>query len=206
MIRRFSWLLCCAALLGCSDATEVHVDGRIRIAVFTSGDPPQADEYLLTLDGERPLSVEPNGSILYDAVTEGTHVIHLFALADNCVVSGSTSPRSVQVRRGSVAEVQFTVICGPPLTGGFRVVVTSVGPLDEDGYQLSVAGSPLRSIGVNAQETYEGLTPGAHLITLKDVADFCEVIGGNPRPYTVVAGKSVQVALRVACGNPPGPA
>ena len=199
-------LACAAASLGCEDATDTASDGRIRITVATSGADPQAEEYLLTLDGSRPLAVTPNGSTIYDAVPEGTHVVHLFGLADNCAVSGSTSPRSVTVLGGDLAEISFTVVCSPPITGGFRIVVSTTGtPTDEDGYQLSVAGAPLRIIAVNAEETYQGLDPGLHLITLKDVADFCEVQGGNPQPYTVVPGKTVRVAIRVGCGGAPGP-
>lgn len=200
-------LACAAASLGCGEsATDTASDGRIQITVSTSGADPQAEEYLLTLDGARPLAVTPNGSAIYDTVPEGTHVVHLFALADNCAVSGSSSPRSVNVRGGDVAEISFSVVCSPPITGGFRVVVSTTGTLtDEDGYQLSVAGAPLRIIPVNAEETYQGLDPGVHLVTLKDVADFCEVQGGNPQPYTVVPGKTVRVAIRVGCGGTPAP-
>jgi hypothetical protein len=199
-------LACAAASLGCGAATDATSDGRIRINVTTSGADPQAEEYLLTLDSSRPLAVTPNGSTIYDAVPEGTHVVHLFALADNCAVSGSSSPRSVSVRGGGIVEISFNVVCSEPVTGGFRVVVTTTGPLiDEDGYQLSVAGAPLRTISVNAEETFQGLDPGMHLITLKDVADFCEVQGGNPQPYTVVPGKTVRVAIGVRCGGEPGP-
>ena len=199
-------LACAAASLGCGEsATDTASDGRIQITVSTSGADPQAEEYLLTLDGARPLAVTPNGSTIYDAVPEGTHVVHLFALADNCAVSGSSSPRSVNVRGGDVAEISFSVVCSPPITGGFRVVVSTTGTeTDDDGYQLSVAGAPLRAIAVNAEETYQGLDPGVHLVTLKDVADFCEVQGGNPQPYTVVAGKTVRVAIHVGCGGDPG--
>ena len=199
-------LACAAASLGCGSATDPASDGRIRINVTTSGGDPQAEEYLLTLDGARPLAVTPNGSTIYDGVPEGTHVVHLFSLADNCAVSGSSSPRSVTVRGGDVAEIGFTVVCGPPITGGFRIEVSTSGtPTDEDGYQLSVAGTSLRTIGVDALETYEGLDPGLHLVTLKDVADFCGVQGGNPQPYTVVAGKSVLVRIHVGCGAGSGP-
>ena len=204
-LRRLA-LACAAASFGCGDATDTTSSGRIRIGVTTSGADPQTEEYLLTLDGARPLAIPPNGVIVYDDVPEGTHVVHLFALADNCAVSGTTSPRSVTVRGGGVAEIGFTVVCGAPITGGFRVVVTTVGTeTDEDGYQLSVAGAPLRAIAVNAEELYQGLAPGMHLVTLKDVADFCEVQGGNPQPYTVVPGKTVRVAIRVVCGEGFGP-
>jgi hypothetical protein len=193
-----------AALLGCgSSTTEVpSSEGRIQITVSTSGAPPQSDEYLITLNGVQPLAVAPNGSASYEAVPEGTYVIHLFSLADNCIVSGTPDHRSVLVAGGKVVQVTFAVLCSEPVSGGFRIAVSTVGtPVDEDGYQLSVAGTPLRTIGVNAEEAYEGLAPGAHLVTLKDVADFCDVAGGNPQKFTVVPGKAVRVAIRVRCGD-----
>jgi hypothetical protein len=194
-----------AALLGCGTSTETDSAGRILVTVSTRGSDPQSDQYLLTLNGAHPLSILPNGSAIYEQVPEGTHVVHLFSLADNCVVSGSPTHRSVDLDEGEVVEVTFSVLCSEPVTGGFRVVVSTVGsPLDEDGYQLSVAGAPLRAIGVNASEVYEGLAPGVHLITLKDVADFCEVVGANPQPYTVVPGKAVRVVLGVRCGEGAG--
>jgi hypothetical protein len=196
-----------AAWLGCGEsATETASDGRIQITVTTTGADPQAEEYLLTLDGARPLAVTPDGSIIYDAVPEGTHVIHLFALADNCAVSGGSSPRAVNVRGGDFAEITFSVVCSPPVTGGFRIVVSTTGTAtDDDGYQLTVEGAPRRTIAINAEETFQGLEPGAHLVTLKDVADFCEVQGGNPQLYTVIAGKTVRIAVNVRCGGAPGP-
>jgi hypothetical protein len=193
-----------AALLACgSSTTEVPSDeGRIQITVSTSGAPPQSDEYLITLNGAQPLGIAPNGSASYEGVPEGTYVIHLFSLADNCIVSGTPDHRSVVVAGGKVVQVTFAVQCSEPVSGGFRIAVSTVGtPTDEDGYQLSVAGTPLRTIGVNAEEQYEGLAPGAHLVTLKDVADFCDVAGGNPQKFTVVPGKAVRVAIRVRCGD-----
>jgi hypothetical protein len=191
-----------AALLACGDLTESSSEGRILVTVSTSGAEPQSDEYLLTLNGARSLAITPNGSAVFDDVPPGTHVVHLFSLADNCAVSGSPNSRSVRMLGGGVIEVSFSVVCSVPETGGFRVVVSTTGtPLDDDGYQLSVAGTPVRPIGVNAEEAYEGLVPGVHLITLKDVADFCDVVGGNPQPYTVVPGKAVRVAISVRCGE-----
>ncbi|HEU4523958.1 MAG TPA: hypothetical protein VFR62_03000, partial [Gemmatimonadales bacterium] len=103
---------------------------------------------------------------------------------------------------GEVVQVIFSVLCSEPVSGGFRIAVSTVGtPADEDGYQLSVSGTPLRTIGLNAEERYEGLAPGAHFVTLKDVADFCQVVGGNPQRFTVVPGKAVRVSIMVRCGN-----
>jgi hypothetical protein len=203
-MRALSLLAGAAALLGCgSSTTEVpSSEGRIQITVSTTGAPPQSDEYLVTLDGFPPLAVAPNGSAAYEDVPAGTYVIHLFSLADNCLVSGTPDHRSIDVVRGEVVQVSFSVLCSEPVSGGFRITVTTVGtPTDEDGYQLSVSGTPLRTIGVNAEEHYEGLAPGAHLVTLKDVADICDVAGGNPQRFTVVRGKAVRVAMRVRCGD-----
>jgi hypothetical protein len=210
MMRALRWpLLAAVALLGCESVTEEGEEpgeGRIRVNVATSGADPQSDHFLLSLDGTRALTVGPNGSAIYDNVAEGTHVVHLFSLADNCAVSNGASPQSVVVRNGDFSQVSFSVVCSEPVSGGFRVIVTTAGPLvDEDGYQLSVASTPLRNIGVNAEEVYQGLEEGTYLITLKDVADFCDVRGANPSLYTLVPGKQVAVAIRVDCGIEPGP-
>jgi hypothetical protein len=190
-----------AAVVACGDSTESSSEGRILVSVSTVGAAPQSDAYLITLNGRLTLSIAPNGSAVFDEVPEGTHIVHLFSLADNCAVSGSPNSRAVRMIRGGVIEVRFSVVCGAPETGGFRVVIVTEGaPVDEDGYQLTVEGAPRRVIDINAEEHFEGLEPGVHLITLKDVAEFCEVVGGNPQPFTVVSGKSVLVRINVRCG------
>lgn len=206
-MRGFGWpLLASAAMVACDSATETGGEGRIRIQVSTTGADPQTDEYLLTLDGARQLSVAPNGSTIYDGVPAGNHIVHLFALADNCVVSDSTSLRSVQVRSGDLSEISFNVVCRSPISGGFRIVISTAGePTDKDGYDLFISGTPPRHIKTNTEEVYQGLVPGVVLVTLGDVEDFCEVMGGNPQRHTVVAGTSVQVDIQVACGSARGP-
>jgi hypothetical protein len=143
--------------------------------------------------------------VVYTGVAPGTHVVHLFGLPEGCQVLGA-NPRVVEVFGGGTGTVDFSVACSPPESGGFRIEVTTTGePLDDDGYQLAVAGAPLRIIEVNAREAYAGLAPGLHLITLKDVIPECRLQGGNPQPFTVVPGKSVLVRLRVICGEAPEP-
>ncbi len=194
-----------AALLGCGSTTETSSDGRIRITVSTIGAPHQTDEFLVSLDGAQVLGVAPNGSAVYDGVPRGTYVVHLFSLADNCVVSGSPGSRSVEVDEGEVVQVTFSVVCSRPVSGGFRVMVWTEGtPIDEDGYRLSVSTTPQRTIGVNADERYEGLAPGPYLISLKGVAWPCKVVGGTPQLLTVVLGEVVEVVLRVRCGDQQG--
>lgn len=190
------------ALLGCGDSPpETTPDGRIQITVSTSG-APQSDEYVITLDGTQPLAVAPNGSATYESVPEGTYLVHLLSLPDNCVVSGAPNHHSVAVDQGETVRVTFSVVCGAPVSGGFQIVVATVGtPADQDGYRLTVTGTPHRFIGVRADERYEGLAPGAYLATLKGVAGFCRVEGGNPQLFTVVPGEVGRLVITVRCGD-----
>jgi hypothetical protein len=135
-------------------------------------------------------------------LSRGSHSVALSGLSDNCRVEG-TNPRPVVVESDGTAQVVFQVRCVLATTGGFLVIVRTGGSsTDPDGYQLSVAGDEARSIGINAQEAFTALAPGVHLITLKDVDPTCAVVGGNPQPFTVVAGKTLRVQLAVSCGPP----
>jgi hypothetical protein len=195
-----------AALLGCGGSTtESSSDGRIQVTVSTVGAAPQTDEFLVSLDGGQPLRVAPNGTAAYERVPRGTYLVHLFSLADNCVVNGTPDHRSVEVDEGEVVQVTFAVLCSVPLSGGFRITVLTEGTLvDQDGYRLSVSTTPMRTIGVNAEEQYEGLAPHSYLISLKGVAYFCRVVGGTPQLFTVVPGEVVRVRLTVRCGDGQG--
>jgi hypothetical protein len=174
------------------------------VSVFTDGGGEDLAGYTVVLDGLKILVVETNGSVLFDDVAEGEHIVTLSSIPTRCALSRGANPVRVTVQDGGTAAASFNLLCDAGDTGGFRIVVTTAGgPLDEDGYQLSVAGAPLRVIGTSAVEEYGGLAPGIHLITLKDVVPHCRLQGGNPQPFTVVPGKSVQVNLRVNCGEPP---
>ena len=193
-----------ALLAGCDDSGPAG-DGRIEVTIVADGSAPDGVGYTLTLDGRDPRLLPEAGGLVYTGVPAGSHLVHLFALPEGCEVVG-TNPRVVEVFGDGTGTVAFTVACSSPESGGFRVEVVTAGePLDEDGYQLSVAGTALRVIEVNDQETYVNLAPGVYLITLKDVTPECRVEAGNPRPFTVVPGRSELVRFRVTCGVDPAP-
>jgi hypothetical protein len=179
-------------------------DGRIQVTVFTDGGEEDVAGYTVVLDGSQILVVEPDGTVVFDGVGEGEHIVSLSSIPTKCALARGSNPLRVTVQSGSTTAANFNLLCDVGDTGGFRIVVTTVGgPLDEDGYQLSVAGTPLRTIGTTAAEVYSDLAPGMHLITLKDVVPHCKLQGGNPQPFTVVPGKSVLVNLVVLCGEQP---
>ena len=188
---------------GCDETfISVSSDGRIEVAVSTNGSGLDSHGFSVTVDGGTARFVAPGGSVVLDSLTQGSHSVLLSGLAENCQVDGS-NPRSVVVGPDGQADVSFDVRCARATTGGFTIQVSTSGEApDTDGYALSVAGANIRGIGPSASETFTGLTPGAHLITLKDVDDPCAVTGGNPQPFTVIAGKTVLIRLAVVCGAP----
>jgi hypothetical protein len=192
-------------LAGCDETLiSVSTDGRIEVAVSTSGLDTDTDGFSVSVDGGTQQFVEAGGTVTLNNLSSGSHSVQLTGLSDNCRVEGA-NPRSVVVESEGVAQVAFQVRCSLATTGGFLVQVTTGGnAIDPDGYQLSVAGADTRQIAVNASETFGGLTAGAHLITLKDVDPPCTVVGGNPQPFTVLPGKIVTVRLTVGCGPPSG--
>jgi hypothetical protein len=208
-IRRYRRMVGPALLLagvaaGCADPTrESSGIGRIEVTVTADDTAPTDIGYTLTLNGADPRLLPSAGTVVYTGVPSGSHTVLLFGMPAGCEVRGA-NPLVVQAFRDATVRVAFSVGCPAPTSGGFRVEVSTTGePLDDDGYQLSVAGTMIRVIDVNALETYLGLEPGIHLITLKDVIPECRLRGGNPQPFTVVPGKQVLVRLQVICGNPP---
>jgi hypothetical protein len=185
---------------GCGETfISVSSDGRIEVSVSTAGTDPDSDGFSITVDGGTARFVAPGGSVVLDSLSEGSHSVLLSGLAENCQVLGS-NPRSVVVGPDGQANVSFDVRCAPATTGGFTIQVSTSGAMpDTDGYALAVAGSDIRGIAPDANETFTGLAPGVHLVTLKDVDAPCAVAGGNPQPFTVVAGKTVLVQLVVLC-------
>src|SRR5687767_14566256 len=133
-----------AAILGCGGSTTESSSGaQIQITVSITGATPQSDAFLVSLNDAQSISVAPNGSALFERLPEGTYVVHLFSLADNCAVSGTPNHRSVTVDEGDVVQVTFAVVCSAPVSGGFLVTVTTEGTsVDEDGYRFSVSTTP----------------------------------------------------------------
>lgn len=207
MLARLRFLVPLAVLAlgaGCDETfISVSSDGRIEVSVSTNGVDTDSDGFSVTVDGGTARFVAPGGSVVLDSLSEGSHSVLLTGLAENCQVEGS-NPRAVVVGSDGQADVSFDVRCARATTGGFTIqVATSGAEPDTDGYALAVAGAEIREIGPNASATFIGLTPGVHLVTLKDLDEPCAEVGGNPQPFTVVPGKTVLLRLAVVCGELP---
>jgi hypothetical protein len=190
-----------ASLAGCGGDTTgaLTSTGRIAVTVSTMGGAADLAGYAVLLDGADLRPVGRDGSVFYEAVEAGEHLLTLSGIPTTCALEGP-NPRRVSVDGSLTSNVRFTLFCDPPPIGGFQIEVTTTGASpDPNGYQLSVEGAPVRSIAINASELFLDLASGRHLIELLDVAGHCQVVGGNPKSFTVLPGKTVRVRLMVTC-------
>jgi hypothetical protein len=124
-------LLAVAAACG-ETLINISSDGRIEVAVSTSGSDPDTDGFSVTVDGGTARFVAPGGSVVLDSLPQGSHSVLLGGLAENCRVEGS-NPRSVVVGSDGRATVSFDVMCARATTGGFTVQVATTGESPETG-------------------------------------------------------------------------
>lgn len=92
-------------------------------------------------------------------------------------------------------------------TIAITVATTSAGgPIDPDGYSLSVDNGPGQVIPVDADISVTGRPIGKHLVRLDGVAANCTVDGDNPLSVQVTIGMSATPArFLVMCWPYSGP-
>ena len=88
----------------------------------------------------------------------------------------------------------------PAARGDLRVTVTTIGEdIDEDGYYLTLDGTPIGSVAANSTTIFSDLAPGLHTVQLEDVVYNCALDGSNPRSAEVAAGGATDVSFEVGC-------
>ena len=176
--------------------------GSIEITTVTSGAEPDGNDYAVTIDGGAETAIGANSTLRRDDLQPGSHTVQLTGMASNCVVQGE-NPRTLEVRSGEPAPVEFAISC-TATTGSLEISTSTAGPgPDLDGYTLILDGTEHGAIGASGTMVAPGLTDGDHSVGLSGVAANCQVQGDNPRLVTVIAGASATVALVVSCTAPP---
>jgi hypothetical protein len=100
---------------GCGDTLiSISSDGRLEVAVSTSGGGFDRDGFIVIVDGGVGQSVPSGGVVTLTDLREGTHSVRLTGRADGCGVVGS-NPRPVMVGGDGAAVVAFEVRCGASL-------------------------------------------------------------------------------------------
>jgi hypothetical protein len=143
-------LLLAAVLAGCagggdggggSGATApdpTPTTGALSVTTATSGTEADADGYTLGVDGGAAQAIATAGSLLFPALTPGSHSIALGGIATNCTVDGGAT-QDAMVVAGDTVTVALAVSC-QATTGALTVSVTTTGDdLDADGYTVILA-------------------------------------------------------------------
>jgi Tol biopolymer transport system component len=198
-------LVAAAVLTGLScggEGLEPPTTGNLEITTATTGPEPDADGYLLTIDGGTATPIGANATVDRDPAELRNHTVQLTGIAANCTVAGE-NPRRASVTAGETATVRFEVTCHAT-TGSLSITSTTSGPFpDPDGYTIALDGAEHGPLGVNADVTINGLAPGSHVVGLSGVAANCQVQGENPRSVTIIASESASVAYILSCAAPP---
>jgi hypothetical protein len=112
----FGWLFPLLTLTACEVTfLSVSTDGRIEVSVVTGGTTLDLDGYSVTVDGIQTQAVDANGAITLAEISQGTHLVQLSGLAENCAVEGE-NPRTIVVPSGGTLSVSFVVMCRPRRT------------------------------------------------------------------------------------------
>jgi Tol biopolymer transport system component len=180
--------------------------GSLSITSATSGSAPDADGYVLFVDGADRGALGANAGVTIGELVPGTHVVGLGGVAANCQIEGENL-RPVTVTAGTEASVAYTIACAapPPGAGSIRITTTTSGPdTDPDGYTFAVDGGSSQPLALNGSTTLTNLATGDHSVQLAGVAENCTVQGTNPQSVTVTSGATADVNFDISCSATTG--
>jgi len=169
--------------------------GEIEVTASTTGSALDPDGYTVTIDGVSSGRIDPNGTLLFENVAQGEHLVGLSGIESNCAVSGD-NPVSVQVKANERATVSFHVSCAA--TELIVSTHTTGPPADTSGWTVTLDGAETRSITPNGQVAFS-TTPGLHNIELEGLPDNCTVVGNNPTVVDVAPTGQTHHTFEVEC-------
>jgi WD40 repeat protein len=92
--------------------------GALQVTTATTGEDPDPDGYLVSVDGGTGDPVPANGVTLIQGLGPGTHMVLLSGLAGNCAVQ-QDNPSTIDVQSGVTTQLTLGVTCQAlqPLVG-----------------------------------------------------------------------------------------
>ena len=187
-------------VLSCNDDSNIiaPTTGTLVVSTVTTGN--AAAGYTVTLDSDLPQTIGASATVAYTEVVPGPHAVALTGLPAGCAVAGE-NPRTVSIEAGSSSDETFAVTCTAPNpdAGSIRIVTSTAGTPDADGYNVTVDDGPLQPIGATAAITVANVVAGPHTVALSGLAPDCTVGGSNPQSVSVAEGATAEVSFGVTC-------
>lgn len=204
-----------------SSGPSARPDGRVVLSTFTTGDDPDQDGYVLSVDDIESLSLVASGTTEI-RLTFGRHSFRLLGVAEHCAVADGIV-RTVDVPSAGTILVSFEVRCPPqpPGTPGtLRITAPTSGPVpDATRYSIGYATAgywdipgglfllgaldPNGSLIVDVLASQEsGADPYWYGFQLRDFPGNCSVRDPHPYPapgFEVLPGDTLDIEFAVTC-------
>ena len=84
--------------------------GSLMVETVTTGDNPDPDGYIISLDEEKSEAVDVNGGAFFGDIRAGVWQVTLLEVIDACMITGQ-NPRFVRVTEDEIANTTFEVYC-----------------------------------------------------------------------------------------------
>jgi hypothetical protein len=184
----------------------------VRVYVQVSGVDRDLGYTLRTVAGCPPEDCAPipveayTGASVFRA--PGTYTFRLDDVGDNCTLTGSPNPATLELQRGTFASLSYRLTCVQVANPGWvRVsnVTTGPEPDQDEEYQVACVGLDCRPFALRAnRDTLLRLPPGDLTLTFAGVAAHCSLSGPATVALSVRAGDTASAAFPVACRERPG--
>jgi hypothetical protein len=172
--------------------------GTAIVHLQTTGTVPAPDGYLVQLDALAPQAVGPNDSIRFRSLANGQHQVTLTGVASNCVVVNG-DPQTFSVEDGGVADVEFTVTCGPVRRGVVVTVFAPDGSPAAVGMAAQLDSGAERPLDAAGTATFSEMQDGNHRLTILGIPPRCATSESNPRGFYIAGDTLLTLAFHVAC-------
>lgn len=173
--------------------------GSIGVSASTAGVELAPAAYLVRVDTGAAQTLDVNGAVTLSNVHEGTHLVTLSSIGDNCRVGGK-NPQWVNVSFGATTSARFDVRCAP--TVRIQVTTSSSGvDVDPDGYTLELVGDGVTEsipIPSNGTLTTPPLFGGTYDVTVHGISQNCLTKGEVTRQIDV-AQSAAALSFEVVC-------
>jgi hypothetical protein len=170
--------------------------GSLQVTVDVTGNVPDANGFLVSMDGEAGHVILAGGRMLFSDMAAGTHVVALGDVADQCTVDGD-NPRVIAVRGGDTTTVSFGVACS--------VAISSHVFVDKVAVAMVVGGSEsivVHAVGRTGDLESWTATPADASVATATVLDSIVAVTGQALGTTTVtitgaSGEEQEIPIRV---------
>jgi hypothetical protein len=178
--------------------TSTSAATGIYVTSMTSGDPIEADGYMVSLDGGPGRSLRTNGVLVFSELEPGPHTLALSGMTSGCAVYGK-NPRTVPLVSGKTAQSMFMVYCSVPGTGRILVKTFTYG-IGPENYRVDLDIGRTERVDASGEVTFSAVPVGPVTVTLTGgAAEGCDIVGPNPRTLFLTERQEYFSVFKIHC-------